>query len=245
MAYGLRKQLGTRAQGGYKRIAKKLENFKPIRYTSLYGTSTMTPQGASFAPTEEFAARQREVGDFWGQANQALLAYDPAAASNQTLDLLRQRRATLFDQNVSNMESRLLQQGRLGLGTGAYGANPEMAGLFSAEAQADLEAQLIAEQESRNRGEYLYGMASGARGLFDSVADPGLQGLFGTAGFIQDSRYRAAEMRARGIDTKTAQLGRGAQDLHEFGMSAWNGFTGGSMRGTTQNPQGSTSTGSQ
>lgn len=245
MPWGFMKKAASSAAGRYGELASELENFKPIRYTNLYGTSTMTPDGASFTATEDFARRQKEIGDFFGQANQNLLAFNQGNASDKTLSLLRQRRAQMFDSNLSNLESRLRQQGRLGLGTGAYGANPEMEGLFSAEAAADLEAQLIAEQESRNQGQYLYGMATGARGLFDSVADPNSDKLFNTANFIQNNRNNAIGLKAAGVETMLQA--RKVQDaqLHDVGMQFFAMFGGNGQQGdknfSSSNPMGSTS----
>lgn len=244
MPWGFMKKAASSAAGRYGELASEMENFKPIRYTNLYGTSTMTPEGASFTPTEEFAQRQKEIGDFFGQANRNLLAFNQGNASDKTLALLRRRRAEQFDPMLANLESRLMKQGRLGLATGAYGANPEMQGFFAAEAGADLEAQLIAEQEARNQGQYLYGMATGARGLFDSVADPNANNLFRTADFIQNTRNNAIGLKAAGVETMLQA--RKAQDaqLHDVGMQFFAMFGGNGQQGnqnfTSNNPMGST-----
>lgn len=194
-------RVGRAANIQLQQIAEQLRNFRPVRYTSLAGTTTAGPEGVSFAPTETFAGFQRQATDFFGRSLTDLNAFNEGDIYANTLNILRQQRAPQFQQQLAGLESRLLQQGRLGLGTGAYGANPELAGLFSAEAQADLEAQLASRAEARATMTDLIGRTSAAYGLFQEVSMPDREA---TQTFLDS--ILANNARAAGIAAGGAQL---------------------------------------
>lgn len=153
---------GERASGQLQNIASNLRSqFTPVRIRSLIGDATLDPSGISY-----------EGGLFDTLGNQ-LKTFNEGDASQNVLNLLRQRNQQFFNPQLSGLESRLIQQGRLGLGTGNLGANPELGAFFQAQQQGDLEAQLASLGEARSQRESLLGSYTGLGSFFN-------QGLFGT-----------------------------------------------------------------
>lgn len=189
---------GRRAQGDLMEIAEGLRNFRPIRVSSLAGTSRLTPEGFEFTPAEQFKGVQRQIGDLFGRSVSDLAAFNEGDITANVLGLLRQQRAPAFNRDLSRLESRLLQQGRLGLGTGETGANPELEGLFSAEAMADLQAQLAARGEARATAESLFGRAAQNFGLFQQAGMPDINAIFGISQPILNTAANAAQIASIG-----------------------------------------------
>lgn len=79
----------------------------------------------------------------------APLNFDPMANTASALGLMRQLAAPEEGRQQYDLESRLLSQGRLGLGDGT-GGNPEMRSFFESRNQADLARQLQAFQLSQS-----------------------------------------------------------------------------------------------
>lgn len=208
-------QAGQRASDELFKIGDELRNFTPLRVRSIAGTGTYDKDGLSFDLDPRLAAGARSGLDFFGNTMSKLAAFDEGDASARTLNLLRQRRASMFDTQLSRLESRLLQQGRLGLGTGDRGANPEMAGFFGAEAMADLESQIIANEEARNEREGLLRAATGGLGLAWETAMPSqlMNGLFSAEGLRSARDIAAANVKAGGpaLAFKGAEADRGAR----------------------------------
>src|SRR5690606_19207726 len=174
------KEAGRAAAGELRGIADRLRNFTPIRVRSVAGEGVFDRGGLSFNLDPRLAAGAGSAFDFFGSTAAKLAAFDEGDATARTLALLRQRRAEAFDPALSRLESRLIAQGRLGLGTGSRAANPELASFFGAEAMADLEAQIIAAEEARReRAGLLQGAAGGlALGMEAAMPSQFMQGLF-------------------------------------------------------------------
>lgn len=189
---------GREASGQLFQIGDELRNFTPLRVRSLAGTGTYGKDGLSFDLDPRLAAGAGSGLDFFGNTMSKLAAFNEGDASARTLNLLRQRRASMFDTQLSRLESRLLQQGRLGLGTGGRAANPEMEGFFGAEAMADLESQIIANEEARREREGLLQAATGGLGLAWESAMPSrlMQGLFSAEGLRSARDIAAANVKA-------------------------------------------------
>lgn len=209
------KQAGRRASDELFRIGDELRNFTPIRVRSAAGTGTYSRDGLSFDLDPRLAAGTRSGLDFFGDTMSKLAAFNEGDATERMLSLLRQRRASKFNTQVSDLESRLLQQGRLGLGAGDRGANPELAGLFGAEAMADLESQIIASEEARRERQGLIESARGGLGLAWESAMPSqlMSGLFSAEGLRSARDLAAANIKAGGpaLAFKGVEADRGAR----------------------------------
>lgn len=206
---------GRRAAGDLAAIGQQLKNFTPLRIRSAAGTGTYDQGGMNFDLDPRLAAGAGSAMDFFGNASKQLADFNSGDATARTLALLRARRATQFNSDLGRMESRLLQQGRLGLATGARAVNPEMASFFGAEADADLMAQLAAGEETRKERAGLMDAANGGLNLAMSSAMPTqfMQGLF-NLGAMQSSRDIAAANVAAGgpaLAMKGEEADRGAR----------------------------------
>lgn len=233
----LASQSGRDAWTRAAEAADRLENFRPIRYTSYAGTAELTPEGLAFRPTDEYAGFTRSTANLFGRALSAYEGFDPSRAASNTLDLLRSRRASAANTNLSRLESRLLSQGRLGIGTGDRASNPELAGFFGAEAMADLEAQLAAEEEARAQGAYLYGQAAATKGLFDATVTPAsMATLFTASDAIMTNQRAGAQARVGGAGlalqgglSAAASLDKERGYLHDVGMKFMDMWGGGNF----------------
>lgn len=205
-------EAGGRASGQLREIAEKVRNFTPIRIRSLLGEGTYDKEGSSFTLDPRLRAGADTALNFFSNSASRLAAFDDGNAAARTLALLRARRAEAFDPTLSRLESRLLQQGRLGLGVGARGANPEMASFFGAEAAADLEAQLAAEAEARAQRGSLMQATAGGLALAQESAFPTklMQGLFDTESLRVSRELAAAKLEAGGpeLEYKGAEADR-------------------------------------
>jgi len=223
--------IGRKSQKQLNRIAEQLRNFTPIRVRSAAGTGTFDQSGLSFDLDPRLAAGASSAFDFFGSTAAKLAAFDEGDATARTLALLRQRRAEAFNPALSSLESRLISQGRLGLGTGNLGGNPEMASFFGAEAMADLEAQLAASEEARRERTGLLQSAAGGFGLAMEAAMPSqfMSGLFNAESLRAAREFAAANLQAGGV--------RAAQAGAERDLSARAGFFGSAVEGLLSNPK--------
>src|SRR3990172_1542906 len=155
-------EAGSKASGQLQNIASGLRSqFTPVRIRSLIGDATLDPSGITYS------------GGLFDKFGSQLNELEEGGASQNVLNLLRRRNAEMFLPQLSGLESRLIQQGRLGLGTGGQGANPELGAFFQAQQQGDLEAQLASLGEARTQRESLLGSYTGLGQFFNT-------GLFGT-----------------------------------------------------------------
>ena len=223
------KEAGRAAAGDLRKIAERLRNFTPVRVRSAIGEGVFDSGGLSFNLDPRLTAGAGSVLDFFGNTAARLAAFDEGDAIARTLALLRQRRAEAFDPALSRLESRLLAQGRLGLGTGNLGGNPELTSFFGAEAMADLEAQIIAAEEARREREGLLQAAAGGLGLAMETAMPSqfMQGLFNVESLRAAREFAAANVEAGGpaLAFQGAEADRG--ERANFFGSLIGGFFGG------------------
>lgn len=186
-------EAGSKASADLQNIASGLRSqFTPVRVRSLIGDATLNKSGVNYS------------GGLFDTLGSQLLSFNEGGASQNVLNLLRQRNRELFDPQLSGLESRLIQQGRLGLGTGNQNANPELGAFFQAQQQGDLEAQLAALGEGRTQRESLLGSYTGLGQFFN-------QGLFGT------EQARAAR------DLTAANIAAGGPALELKGATAEQG----------------------
>lgn len=206
---------GSRAADQLAGIGAGLRNFKPIRFRSAMGTGTYDQNGVSLDLDPRLTAGAGSAMDFFGSTSRKLAAFDEGDATARTLELLRQRRATQYNSQLGSLESRLMQQGRLGLSTGARAENPELASFFGAEAMADLEAQLMAAEEARRERSGL--LDAGERGLAlaseASMPSQLMSGLFNTESLRSARDFAAANIEAGGpaMQYKGAEADLGAR----------------------------------
>ena len=114
-----------------------------------------------------------------------------AGPDRGALDILEQLRQESFGGDLGRLESRLIGQGRLGLGTGALGANPELAGFFGANQRGQLQDRLAAFGIKQQRLQTL------------------LPGLFGAMGFGERLSNRIGDQRINAIMQTAGQRGGG------------------------------------
>jgi hypothetical protein len=209
------RQAGGDASRQLFQIGENLRNFTPLRVRSAAGTGTYDKSGLSFNLDPRLNAAAGSGMDFFGNLMSKLAAFDEGDATNRTLSLLRARRAPQFGSQLGSLESRLLQQGRLGLGTGARGENPEMASFFGAEAMADLESQLLASEEARReRAGLLEGAGQGIQLAMEaSMPSQFMSGLFNAESLRASRDIAAANVAAGGpkLQYAGAEADRGAR----------------------------------
>jgi len=191
---------GSNANRQLFQIGNDLKNFTPIRIKSAVGTGTYGPNGVDLNLDPRLTRAANTGLDFFGNTMDQLNNFNQGDATQKTLDLLRQLRAPQFNSQLGSLESRLLQQGRLGLGTGAAGTNPEMASFFNANAMADLQDQLAAMQEARAQRDSLMGAANGGLNLAMQASMPSdfMSGLFNMGALANARDMAAAQIQAGG-----------------------------------------------
>lgn len=206
---------GRDASGQLAEIAGRLRNFTPLRVRSAAGTGTYSRDGLSFDLDPRINAGAGSAMDFFGSSAAKLAAFDEGDSTARMLSLLRQRRQPMFDSQLSSLESRLMQQGRLGLSTGARANNPEMASFFGGEAMADLESQIVASEEARRERSGLLDATGRGLSLAMEASMPSqlMQGLFNAEGLRSARDIAAANVEAGGpaLAFKGAEADRGAR----------------------------------
>lgn len=224
---------GDRARRQLIDIGDELRNFTPLRVRSAAGVGTYSRDGLEFDMDPRIAAGAQSGFDFFGNTMNKLAAFNEGDATARTLALLRERRAPAFQSQLGALESRLLQQGRLGLATGARGDNPEMASFFGAESMADLESQLLASEETRReRSGMLDSAGSGLQlALEASMPSQFMSGLFNAEALRSARDIAAAKIKAGGpaLEAEGAAADRAARaKAISEGMRA---FFGGGLGG--------------
>jgi len=201
-------EAGSNASGELREIASNLrKQFTPIRIKSLIGDATLDRGGINYS------------GGLFDKFGSQLNAFNEGDASENILRLLRQRNAEKFLPELSGLESRLISQGRLGLGTGSAGANPELGAFFQAQQQGDLEAQLSALGEARSQRESLLGSYTGLGGFFNT-------GLFGA-----QQGKAAYDLSAANIEAGGPALAlKGATSEQEAKASFWSSLFSSSIK---------------
>lgn len=199
---------GSSASANLSNIASGLRSqFTPIRIRSLIGEGTLDPSGINYS------------GGFFDKLGNQINSFNEGDSSQNVLNLLRQRNAQFFTPQLSNLESRLIEQGRLGLGTGSAGANPELGAFFQEQQRGDLESQLAALGEARTQRESLLGSYIGLGQFFN-------QGLFGTEQARSARDLTAANIAAGGPALEL----KGAMAEQEAKASFWSSLFSSAMK---------------
>ena len=138
---GLGKALGTEAAD--------MATFQPFTVTSSLGGASVGPDGSVNLTTTQ---RERELSEgLLGGAGGAFARAmeDPAIAQQELYNQMRAIQQPEEQRQRLALEERMLAQGRMGLGSAAYGgANPEMLAQAQAEQDAMLKANLAARGQS-------------------------------------------------------------------------------------------------
>lgn len=138
---GLGRALGTEAAG--------MAEFKPFTVTSSLGGATVDPSGSVNVTTtaQEQALSQGLLGGAGGAFTRAMA--DPAVAQQELYNQMRAIQQPEEERRRLALEERMLSQGRMGLGSAAYGgASPEGLALAQAEQEAMLKANLAARGQA-------------------------------------------------------------------------------------------------
>lgn len=138
---GLGKALGTEAA--------EMARFQPFTVTSSLGGATVDPSGSVNVTTtaQEQALSQSLLGGAGGAFTRAM--EDPAIAQQELYNQMRAIQQPEEQRQRLALEERMLSQGRMGLGSAAYGgANPELLAQEQAQQEAMLKANLAARGQS-------------------------------------------------------------------------------------------------
>ncbi len=186
-------------------VAGRLRKFRPFRTTSALGTNRLFQEGdeTKFDVESDFITR---AADQFRSAQEG--------GSEDVLALLRQRANPEFDRQFGRLESRALQQGRLGLSVGDRGGTPEFESFFGARQQADLGFQLQALEESRRERSSLLGEIGGIQGLLSGQ----FQDLLGAESLQSGREVAAANLESGGLTASLqGRLGEAATSRSLFG----------------------------
>ena len=146
-------ELGQQAlQGGERlgRQAVEASQFKPYTVTSGLANVRTTPEGGfgiDLSPEQQALQTQLQgqVGGLFGQ-----VGADPATAQAQLYEQMRAVQRPEEERQRLALEERMLSQGRLGLGSAAYGgSSPELLAQETARQEAMARANLGARQQSQ------------------------------------------------------------------------------------------------
>ena len=145
-------QLGREAQQAAQVLGEQAvagTEFKPYTVTSGLANVTTTPEGGfdiGLSP-EQLAAQQQFQGQATGLFGQ--VGADPATAQAQLYEQMRAVQRPEEERQRLALEERMLSQGRLGLGSAAYGgASPELLAQETARQEAMARANLGARQQA-------------------------------------------------------------------------------------------------
>ncbi len=224
----------AKAQVLAAQIAADAAKFRPVGVTTAFGSSkygydangnlvsagyqlnpaTLAQQqsllGLSDTLLSQYAAGQGaaipmgEAGKRAMQLGQGYLGADPAAQAKMFYDQQQALLAPTRERQYSDLETRLLQQGRLGLATGGTStlgaANPELEALMNAQRMQDLQLAANATQGGMDYAKFGAGMVGTGGDL--------LKGMYGT----QAAAF-APYQTAIGGASMLEQLGQNAMDL--------------------------------
>ena len=161
-------QLGRETQAGAQALAQEARagtEFKPYTVTSGLANVTTTPEGGfdiGLTPQQQALQTQLQgqVGGLFGQVGQ-----DPAAAQAQLFEQMRATQRPEEERQRLALEERMLSQGRLGLGSAAYGgSSPELLAQETARQEAMARANLGARQQALAEQQQAAGIAGGLLG---------------------------------------------------------------------------------
>ena len=181
-------------------VAGRLRKFRPFRTTSAFGTQRIFQEGGEnrFDIDSPFLSEALEQ---FGKAQ--------SGGSADVLALLRQRGRAESSSQFGRLESRALQQGRLGLNVGDRGGTPEFASFFGAQQDADLGFQLQALEEARRQRSFLLGEAGSLRGFLRQDTDT----LLGFDQLQSSREIAAANLESGGLQASlSGRLSEATQD---------------------------------
>lgn len=145
--------LGRETQAGAQALAQQAQagtEFKPYTVTSGLANVATTPEGGfgiNLSP-EQQALQTQLQGQAAGLFGQ--VGADPAAAQAQLYEQMRAVQRPEEERQRLALEERMLSQGRLGLGSSAYGgSSPELLAQETARQEAMARANLGARQQSQ------------------------------------------------------------------------------------------------
>ena len=145
-------ELGQQALQGGERLGKQAieaSAFKPYTVTSSLANVQTTPEGGfgiNLSPEQQALQTQLQgqAGGLFGQ-----VGVDPALAQAQLYEQMRAVQRPEEERQRLALEERMLSQGRLGLGSAAYGcSSPELLAQETARQEAMARANLGARQQS-------------------------------------------------------------------------------------------------
>ncbi len=197
-------QLGRETQAGAQALAEEARagtEFRPYTVTSgLAGVATDPSGGFAINLSPEQQALQtqlqQQAGGLFGQ-----VGADPAAAQAQLYEQIRATQRPEEERQRLALEERLLSQGRLGLGSAAYGgSSPELLAQETARQEAMARANVGARQQALAEQQQAL---AGATGLLSAGYTPQREalGLLETsrvpAGFADIGRRTGAELQSQ------------------------------------------------
>lgn len=145
--------LGRETQAGAQALAQQAQagtEFRPYTVTSGLANVATTPEGGfdiNLSP-EQQALQTQLQGQAAGLFGQ--VGADPAAAQAQLYEQMRAVQRPEEERQRLALEERMLSQGRLGLGSSAYGgSSPELLAQETARQEAMARANLGARQQSQ------------------------------------------------------------------------------------------------
>lgn len=145
-------QLGRETQAGAQALAQEARagtEFKPYTVTSGLANVATDPTGGfavTLSPEQQAlqAQLQGQVGGLFGQ-----VGADPATAQAALYEQMRATQRPEEERQRLALEERMLSQGRLGLGSAAYGgSSPELLAQETARQEAMARANLGARQQA-------------------------------------------------------------------------------------------------
>jgi hypothetical protein len=146
-------QLGRETQAGAQVLAEEARagtEFRPYTVTSGLANVATDPTGGfavELSPEQQALQTQLQgqVGGLFGQ-----VGADPAAAQTALYEQMRAVQRPEEERQRLALEERMLSQGRLGIGSAAYGgASPELLAQETARQEAMARANLAARQQSQ------------------------------------------------------------------------------------------------
>jgi hypothetical protein len=132
-----------------------------------------------------------------GQLMDKASAFDPEANAKIEYDLMQKIFAPTRENENLDMENRLLQQGRLGLNYGSYGAAPELMALKEAQRRQDLQATKDSRQLAFERQNNLISQADAMQGIGIKAGAAGTaqqKAYYDMANGLQQMSLRPQEM---------------------------------------------------
>lgn len=158
--------------------------YNPYNVQTSYGGLTYDDQNRTFtsALSPELQGIQSGLFSQYGQVN-----------PNQQLDLFRQQAAPYNEAQYLDMENRLFSQGRLGHSQ-VYNPGGQMRGLFDAQANQDLQFQLMAQQQAQQAQQNYLNQILGISNMENSLFNASMgQGQIGMQGQLQQSQLQAQQ----------------------------------------------------